>query len=180
MSEKFYQSKQFKDLKKKWYKKLQKEGFEDIEWHDAETGDGENSSYLKSNFIQTYLSDRLSSKQTLGNSFRYEIQRSLDHFTEHGKFSSPLLKQVWTMYAEGKTYREMSNELRKLYKKKKAYSVFWVFSRVKELRLEMIKFNNNDPNGLKLADSINELELDYEEFDHEINGEDYEYERQSD
>ena len=168
---KFYQTKEFKKTKMKWYQKLKKSGFEDIEWHDIKTGDGENSSYLKSHFVQAYLGDKLTNKNTLGNSSKYEAQRAIDHFNSHGVFENEIDKRLWQLYSDGATYREMSQALRKESRSKTSYSVFWVFHRIKHLRCEMIKFNNVDENGLKFQDEGKDTLMDYEQFDFEINGE---------
>jgi len=167
---KFYKSAEFKKLKNTWYQKLKKDKFEDIEWHDAITSDGENSPYLKSHFAQSYLGDRLTDQETLANSSQFRHQRAIDHFNANGVFEHEVDRTLWDLYASGATYRKMSQELRITYKKVKAYSVFWVSYRIKHLRMSMIKFNLSDPNGLRAVDCVDVL-TDYEEFDDQVNGE---------
>jgi hypothetical protein len=170
---KFYQLEKFRRLKSKWYAKLKNDGFEDIEWHDAKTSEGEQSSYLKSHFSQTYISDSLSNKDVLINSERYKAQRAIDHYNMHGEFNE-LDKKLWELYAEGASYRQMSQALRKLHKSKTLYSVFWVFHRIKHLRCEMIRFNYGDINGLKASDETKDPLFDIESLDEYINGDDNE------
>lgn len=108
-----------KKLQQKWYQKLKKEGFEDIE-----TTIG-NKSYLKlwhcSYFQTKYSSDTFTQTQ------RY-YAAALE-FLSHHAFSSEIDQKIWALYAEGKTYREIAAILMK--------NVATVHSVVKRLKKEM-------------------------------------------
>jgi hypothetical protein len=70
---------------------------------------------------------------------------------------------LFRLYTEGLPFLEMSEELRRLYrlnkisvakksrqpsKDREPFSVFWVFKRVKELKIEMYRWNYTDSEGL--------------------------------
>lgn len=47
MIKKFNSTKEFKELQTKWYKKLKRSGFIDLEWYNPKTGIGHGTPYLK-------------------------------------------------------------------------------------------------------------------------------------
>lgn len=90
-------NKQIKALTKKWYKKLEKEGFKDIE--DAK---GNLKSYASS-FQYKYKPDVFQSKQRY-----FELAAQLVH---SGYIPNGRELYIWRLHAEGKKVTEISRRL---------------------------------------------------------------------
>lgn len=190
--EKFYQSEEFLELNKEWYDKLKKDGFEDIEWFNPKTGIGQGSPFLRSKSspdlgtLRARYSSALSQHYRLCRNFAAhgpfytkikhiysnskDLQRSFPRFRQYflslDKAYSPAEEELWNMYADGCTIREISRELRRLHKLKKLgkspkrwgkaykgqpYSIFWVQQRLKALKVDCAIFNQTHPEGIKLG-----------------------------
>lgn len=101
-------AKSLKELQKKWYKKLAKEGFEDIE-------DGNNNlvQYTSSMFLRgrrnnmsfTEIMNSIESKQ--------DYYRLAGEFLHSHKFKSDRDKFIWEQHCEGVSYRDISDMLAK-------------------------------------------------------------------
>lgn len=111
------QSKQYKDLKVEWYKKLKESGFDDVEQ------DEDN--------LKEWTSSKLYRGQNNGASFehiqvtrssREEYYRLAGYFLYDHEFKTPLEKEIWTYHSDGKSLREIASILReqkvKIYKDK--------------------------------------------------------------
>ncbi len=81
-------SKEFKKLQAKWYKKLKNSGFEDIE---------DTKGYLKE-WSSKYLKK---SNGGVKAKAKEEYYRLTGQFLYDHKFESPLEKRIWRMHAEG-------------------------------------------------------------------------------
>lgn len=145
---------EFAALQKEWYDYLAKTGFEDLEWVDHKTGKGQGSDYLKS--PSTYIAKQYDSSVE-------EHYRKCRIFLAHGEIESKLLKYVFELYTDGKSYREIAKEVRN--KKQwfgRTISIFWISQHLNEL-LEFVDFwHYLDPNGVNFPDSdfyISEIPL---------------------
>lgn len=178
MSDKPLKSKKFRELQKKWYDKLKKDGFEDIEWVDHKTGVGQNSSFLKNS-----LSTRKKACEGgFASSKRFQYYRLASNFLHNYKdfkdladdgatkpnrgATKPRAKsksyktnvdyELWKLHTEGSTYREISRSLKSLFRSPKRFSVYWVYYRVKRLQDIMLQWNKTNSEGL-LASELEEV-----------------------
>lgn len=95
-----FKTKKFKSLKEKWYKKLEKSGFEDIE---------DNS--LEEPLIKDWHSRRFKKWPKEVFDFRlkyYADARSLLHTYA---FESELHKRIWELHSEGWSLRDIEQEI---------------------------------------------------------------------
>ena len=97
-------SKEFKELKSFWYKKLEESGFKDLEndegviaWRKGQTS---------SDFIHNILSRRGCALQVK------EHYRFASHYLHKANFKSELERQVWELYCEGLSSRKIVSELK--------------------------------------------------------------------
>lgn len=91
-------SQDFKKLKAKWYRKLKKSGFEDIEDIDS-----------PKEFLIKWHSKCFQSHNTpeeFKERVKYFEQRT--YFATAYTFSSPLEERVWCLHSDGYTYREIA------------------------------------------------------------------------
>ena len=142
---KFYHNKEFVKLQSKWYDKLKKSGFEDIEWYNPKTGLGQGSPFLKSDNIPDTGQIRKAYAPELENHFRLcrnfrangpfyphlrqNYRNSGDLRAKYAKLKDYLATfeewyttvdyKVWDAYTEGATIRDISAMLRSLYRQKK-------------------------------------------------------------
>lgn len=99
MSSKF-QTKPFKALQEKWYKKLKDEGFKDVEQDENHLKEWDSHA-----FVSRYSSKLFASKQTY-----FELA---GQFVYTYKFKTPREKLIWELHAEGKTITQISTELKR-------------------------------------------------------------------
>lgn len=101
-----FKTKEFKDLEKKWYDKLEKKGFHDIERTDAV---GRESNRLKNDVIahvlQTYTPEKFAIKE--------EYYRLAGQFLHEYKFKSENERTIWKMHSEGTSVRDIIKALKK-------------------------------------------------------------------
>jgi hypothetical protein len=101
-----FNSREFKALKAKWYGKLHKSGFDDIE-HDEE--------HLKRNASEPFTSKtrgrRYRDKQVYFES-REEYYRLAGRFLNEHKFSDKKEELIWSLHSEGMSIREIAKTLR--------------------------------------------------------------------
>lgn len=142
-NKKFYQTKHFKKLKTKWYAKLKEDGFEDIEYHDPETGIGEGSPYLKGrvspknidfesaktfsdflSFLRLFQSHLAQLRLNLPRKPHKASYKTLESFKNAQiRYKKEVNKTYYALldpillekYLAGKTLREISAELRQHY-----------------------------------------------------------------
>lgn len=114
-------SKEFTKLKNKWYSKLEKSGFKDIEQPDG---------YLKvwsTTFYRAAHVNRITKEQ---------YYRLAGHFLHEFDFESELEKELWEMHSLGVSTREISS---KMAKRKITMSKSSVHMIIKDLKQKMIK-----------------------------------------
>lgn len=201
---KFYKNKEFVKLQSEWYDKLKKEGFDDIEWFDPKTGIGQGSPYLKTKGSVTQAAIERNHTQALAQHYRIcrnflqngpfylnlteKYCRNDQIFDTYANFGAFLADQaqkytlaesiLWECYCSGFSIRDISIELRRLYKlrlldrvpkrwgkacKGLPFSVFWVKKTLDRLKLDCTAFNLNDSEGLASLESAEDSEgVDFE------------------
>ncbi len=109
-----FKTKAFKQLQAKWYKKLEKVGFEDAEvFHDEP-------------FLKTWHSHRFKSVADLAARTTYFANAAW--FLEHHCFDTSLEKRIWKCHADGLSMRETAKVLKMRHGK-----VFLVLKKLKGL-----------------------------------------------
>ncbi len=94
-----FKTKSFLKLKKTWYKKLEKAGFE-----DAESVSGQDE------LLKTWHNHRFKAVRDLEARTTYYSNASW--FLEHHCFDTSLEKRIWKCHAEGITLRETARLLK--------------------------------------------------------------------
>lgn len=126
----YWHDKEFIKLQNEWYDKLTQAAFQDLEWFDKKTAQGQNSPFLKhslSNFKHIY------DPQV---QLHFENCR---HFLSHGKFPTKLHKFIFSLYCDGISYRNMLPKIRSRGFKRQP-SIFWVSIEINKLRLDVARF----------------------------------------
>jgi hypothetical protein len=135
---KFYETPQFKKLQKKWYNKIKKLGFVDVEKY----ADISPSSDLKFSLIKPIEGIKPQYRWNFSNEKHFRIAQN---FLTHGTFASFLDQKIWECYCEGLSIRQTVKELHKIGIK---YSRFVVNERLKNLKVEMLIFNCTSEEGI--------------------------------
>lgn len=131
-------SPEFAKLQSKWYAILKKDGFNDLEWVDKNTGLGQNSDYLKK-------PDQMRMKvYNPEKAFHYHL---CSNYLAHNTLKDKIKSFIFSRYAEGASFRTITKELNKN-RKKKTYSLFWVFYHITRMSKEAIEWNKVHPEGL--------------------------------
>lgn len=129
---------QFARLQKQWYAKLAKQGFEDIEWVDHNTGLGHDSAFLKGS---------LSSGKPYhpGRELYYQLATNylMNCISLKNK---PYNKFIWKLHAEGATYDEIEAAVNKKYKN--SVSKYTLYYQIKHLAQLCYKWNKTSAEGL--------------------------------
>lgn len=120
---KFWRTKEFKRLQKKWYKKARDSGFRDEE--TVKPGQ-QNTPFLAKNTM------RISKLYKPGVEEHY--RRCRIHLHEN-EFEDEFKKQLFAWYTEGYSYRNIVKLIKEVYDTKR--SVFYVHTHVKKLLTEM-------------------------------------------
>lgn len=167
---KFYRTKEFIKLKDKWYKKLDKSGFDNIEFADYTSGFNSHRNTYKI------------CKSTLQNmTFSFNYFQSCRNFLAHWHFSSKIHEILWQLHSENTSYRNISKHLQRKYKKipKKyqhlflypvcKFSIKWVHVELKKLLAEMFTFNRENPEGWKPDSELNNGKDPFFKHDTELN-----------
>lgn len=144
----------------KWYKKLQSEGFSDIEWFDTSTGYGQNTPYLK------HGAARILQKYSTETAQHYQI---CSQFAESNRFDRCRDKFCFKLYCEGITFREIIKRARRkgtdyYYDRdgKQILSLFSLHHLIKKYIKRAYDWNKTSPEGLasqseqSLLDQMNE------------------------
>lgn len=133
-------SKEFAKLQKQWYAKLAKSGFEDIEWVNHNTGTGHDSGYLKGSLLS-------GKAYHPGRELYYQL--ALNYLTHcSGLKHRPYHRFIWQLHANGATYDEILQQLKK--HKKPIVSKYTLYYQIKELAKLCYKWNAKHPEGLLL------------------------------
>jgi hypothetical protein len=99
----FYEKAKFKKLREKWYKKLEKSGFVEIE--AVHTKNELVKDYHSSHFMKDYVVDNYDAKQKY-----FELAREILHTYE---FKNKQDKLVWELYSEGMECKTIARKLKK-------------------------------------------------------------------
>jgi hypothetical protein len=127
----------FTKLQKKWYDKLAKMGFKDIEWVDHKTGLGQNSDHLRGSMA----------KGKPWSPSRAQFFRLLQNYLTHYQFKSRRMDAyILARLNEGKTYREIHAGCRQKYKLRK--SLYWLYYHIQKLSNDMLAWNKSHANGM--------------------------------
>lgn len=95
-----FKTKQFEQLKAKWYKKLEKTGFKDVETDEDNLKEWDSSIFLRY------------SQHT--SAARQEYFILAGQFLNSHNFASKKEKLIWSMHADGLTFQEIANRIKKL------------------------------------------------------------------
>lgn len=122
---KLTEQEKFERLKAKWYKKLKQTGFEDIE---------KDESHLKRS-SQSYHKDM----NRIGYDWRSRAQyfQMATNFLNEYRFVDDFEKNIWMYHSEGLTVVNISEILKKVYKKKRASGRDVVDRAIQRLRKSM-------------------------------------------
>jgi len=147
-----YKSKNFLNLRSKWYKKLEKTGFDDIELYQDCKGNFDNS-FLK--YQQVNLKYNMSYETYLIHFNHYQNLRKFScshqfklYFVPTPAKSVRMLRKITELHANGHSVRYISTHLRRYWKQPatkrgragKAYSHFWVFNKIKLIKSALYKY----------------------------------------
>lgn len=141
---KFYQSKQFLELQKKWYAKLERKGFEDIEYFNFKFGKNTVAAFIKGS------SYNICKRYNRSTETYYRLARN---FLEHATFSSKYLKTLWFLHCDGIPYRKLSKKMQQIHKKnmkmKMKFSTFWISVHIRRLASQCFQFNATHKEGIR-------------------------------
>lgn len=147
---KMFNSKEFHDLRKEWYKKLKEEGFEDVEWQSSH---GTQSPYMKRSTGSIRRKHRFETEQY------YQI---VANFATHYPFDSNLESVIMQKHALGWSYRRISKHLRAEYGTKGMIACpATICNKLKKLREIMFDWDQNNIEGLTFTRQLFE---DYETY----------------
>jgi hypothetical protein len=91
------------------------------------------------------------------------------------KYYPKPVEVMFTLYCEGNSIRQISKEMRRLYKNNKLpklqksrhknskrlpYSIYWVHTQLKQLKIDTILFNKEHPEGINLWDQESQTDED--------------------
>src|SRR5271166_5977613 len=113
-------SKAFKELQAKWYKKLEKEGFEEIEQEDGNLKHW-SSRVFAAKFNGVFFEDKKSYYESVETYYR-----TAGHFLNEYDFKSDKDRLIWELHSEGFSVREIVLTMKKKNFKvttKKVYNV---------------------------------------------------------
>jgi glutamine synthetase adenylyltransferase len=96
-----YQTKEFKELQAKWAKKLEKDGFEDIETLDGKLKGISHADFFKAHYNQ------------IDAQAKEEYYRQAGYFLYEHKFKNELERKIWELHLEGVGIREIVKVLKK-------------------------------------------------------------------
>jgi hypothetical protein len=126
---KFWLQRKFVKLQSKWYKKLSKAGFSDLEHFSEFYGASQASPFLRNPIAN------LRSKFTVSTQIYYQHAQD---FAKYGNFPSKLLQYLWQLHSDGVSYRQIIPLIAKKFKR--TYSIFWVSQKVNKLKKLMFLY----------------------------------------
>lgn len=157
-----FTDKDFKKLQDRWYKKLKRSGFVDIELSKDSSGlleplqdkapDPSGPGKNVTSIGQLYDSTELKILDITTNTTftHYRLARI---FLSHGSFSTKYQKFLFEQYAEGLSYSQIKAKLKARYPKRPR-SVETIHRHLKELKKSMLEFHLNDKNGEYFGQNI--------------------------
>jgi len=119
-----FKTKKFQKLKDKWYRKLERTGFEDIEQDEKSLKVWESQAF----------SDHRYNRHTFAE--KQEYYSLAGRFYHEHEFASEKLKQIWKYHSEGLSITEIHKRLRT---KKRGFSRPNIHLLIKKLAKEMLK-----------------------------------------
>lgn len=99
-----FKTKAFLKLKKTWYKKLEKSGFDEIEDVDSPKEMLKSWHSYKFNPNSSWLDQQIAAKRTYFENAAW--------FLDNHCFDTSLEKRIWACHAEGLSYRETAQKLK--------------------------------------------------------------------
>lgn len=144
-------SPEFIKLQNKWYDKLKASGFDDLEWLDPKSGNGQGSSHLKYNKPWGSKIDNAESVEQYFAMFRNFITHTI-------KNVKPEERTMLNVHVEGKSFQDMHAEL--VLKHKIKYSLTSMFSKFQVLKERVLNWNTTSPNGLLVTRAENNAIMD--------------------
>jgi len=131
----------FERLRKKWYKRLAKanKGLDETDenyFNDIEYAGNPDSDYLKQPAARAR-------PYTQGKQLYFALARN---YITHARFDTKRERAAWEMHAEGATYREILNMLKRQYGVRK--SIYWVFYFVQSIAEKCLKWNQTHREGM--------------------------------
>lgn len=126
---KYYKTKEFAKIQAKWYKKLSKSGFVDLEWTDKNSGAGHSTPFLRKSLNKF---KHLHSSELLEKASYFVAAAA---WADCHKFPTRLHQFIWECYAEGLSYRNMQAEIKSRGYKKQP-SLFWISTHLNQLKSE--------------------------------------------
>lgn len=122
-------SKEFKDLQAKWYKKLKDSGFEDCEQ------DPDNLKFWSAQFFKSRYNDILSPAKA-------QYYRLAGHFLHSYPFADENEKICWSLHSNGVSMREITDHFKEL--GNKTYYLSRVQKVINRLAKLMIEHSNEE------------------------------------
>jgi hypothetical protein len=119
-----FKTKKFQKLKEKWYKKLEKTGFEDIEQNEGALKVWESFAFSNHRYNRHTFAEKQEYFSLAGRFFH-----------EH-EFESDKVKEIWRLHSEGYS---LSGIYDKVKTKKRGFSRPNIYLIVKKLQKEMFK-----------------------------------------
>lgn len=139
-----FKSREFNKLREEWYKKLEREGFKDIEEYypvsDKTFLKVWDSHYFKSE-SHGFYGDEL--HKLKADYFYYAVQ-----YFHQGTFDNDTEKEIWNIHAQGLGVRKIAEKLNETRINGSAYTRDKVWRTVKRLRLNMRAFLRMERDGL--------------------------------
>jgi hypothetical protein len=127
-------SKEFKKLEAKWYKKLKKEGFNDIEENESEYIIRPPYHYITDNRVFSSIEER----RNHFNAKQYYYYMA-NQFLNTYKFKNNRERNIWEYHVNGISYRDITKLLKKARIKTNRTTVGQIIA---SLRVEMKKMYN--------------------------------------
>jgi hypothetical protein len=146
--------KEFIKLQNKWYEKLAREGFEDIEVVSKQTGNTDPGLIMGS---ETHLKKRIRAGGMDSTIYFYNM---LENFLTHNPKWSRLSRELFISkhYAAGVSYRQIVKLWCARHGHRKKFSVFIVFGTVKKFVELALTWNKTNVEGLTYQAKLDELE----------------------
>jgi len=128
-------SKQFKKLQKEWYKKLAKDGFDDIE-----TGEQFLKRYSNCHFLYRSQNKNLDFEDVILKFKSLETYfRLAGYFFNEYDFKDEVEKLIWAQHADGISYRDIAQNLKLKNIKTSKTRVHNKIDRLKKIMFERYK-----------------------------------------
>jgi hypothetical protein len=163
--EKFYKTPEFYDQMQEWYKKLEDEGFEDIEVFKNNKGQFRSTPYINGDIKNLYKSRQEMSDEFFREhcNLTYLYYAACRAFLAYNRTALPFLDaKILELHSEGYSLRRIVKHLRgfvcrypKINRRIKDISFFGMFyvrERVNKLKHDVTLWNLTNENGVRLED----------------------------